>query len=90
MRERGVDFILCPTYVGAAPELGTAQYWNYTCIWNILDQPAVIFPSGLKADPKVDVAETDYKPRSAVDEREFKKCKFSIDFLLFFEWVNRC
>lgn len=76
MRERGVDFILCPTYVGVAAELGTAQYWNYTGIWNILDQPAVIFPTGLKADPEIDAAEADYRPRSTVEEREFKKCKY--------------
>lgn len=75
MVERGVDVLLCPTYVGVAPELGTAQYWPYTATWNILDQPGVIFPTGLKADPEVDVVETDYTPRSAVDEREFKKCK---------------
>lgn len=78
MRERGVDVILCPTYVGVAAELGTAQYWNYTAIWNILDQPAVVFPTGLRADPAVDVAEADYKPRSAVEEREFKKCKYHV------------
>lgn len=74
MRERGVDFLLCPTYVGVAAELGTAQYWGYTSIWNILDQPAVVFPTGLKADPQIDVAETDYTPRNETDEREFKKC----------------
>lgn len=75
MRERGVDFILCPTYVGAAAELATAQYWSYTAIWNILDQPAVIFPTGLKADPAVDVVEADYTPRSEEDKREYEKCK---------------
>ncbi|KAI1620801.1 amidase signature domain-containing protein [Exophiala viscosa] len=73
MKERGVDFILCPAYVGVAAELATGQYWLYTAIWNILDQPAVTFPTGLKADPSVDVVEADYKPRSAQDEREFKK-----------------
>jgi amidase len=75
MKERSVDFILCPTYVGAAAELGTAQYWVYTAIWNILDQPAVVFPTGLQVNPTIDIAETDYKPRSDVDEREFKRCK---------------
>lgn len=75
MKERGVDYILCPTYVGVAAELGTPQYWNYTAIWNILDQPAVIFPTGLKADPGIDTAETDYKPRSGAEKREYEKCK---------------
>ncbi|KAK7906007.1 hypothetical protein LTR67_000732 [Exophiala xenobiotica] len=73
MKERGVDVLLAPAYVGVAPELATGQYWLYTAIWNILDQPAVTFPTGLKADPNVDVVETDYTPRSAEDEREYKK-----------------
>jgi amidase len=80
MKERGVDFILCPTYVGTAPELGTAQYWGYTAIWNILDQPSVIFPTGLHADPAIDVTEADYKPRSETDKREYQKCKSYIWF----------
>ncbi|TDZ41089.1 putative amidase [Colletotrichum trifolii] len=73
MKERGVDFILCPAYVGAAARLGEAQYWHYTTIWNMLDQPSVTFPTGLKVDPKVDVIEKDYRPRSEEDEREYKK-----------------
>jgi hypothetical protein len=75
MKERGVDVLLCPAYVGVAPELASGQYWLYTAIWNILDQPAVTFPTGLKAEPEIDVVETDYRPRSAEDEREYKKCK---------------
>ncbi len=55
MKERGVDVILCPAYVGVAAELAQGQYWLYTSIWNILDQPAITFPTGLKADPKIDV-----------------------------------
>ncbi|KAF5013206.1 hypothetical protein FDECE_785 [Fusarium decemcellulare] len=73
MKERGVDLILCPAYVGAAAALGTGQYWLYTAIWNILDQPCVAFPTGLKADPAIDVVEEGYQPRSAVDETEYKK-----------------
>ncbi|OGE47725.1 hypothetical protein PENARI_c038G07466, partial [Penicillium arizonense] len=73
MKARGVDFILSPTYVGVAPELGTSQYWNYTAIWNILDQPTAVFPTGLFQDPKIDKAESSYLPRNAVDEREFVK-----------------
>ncbi|KAJ9493840.1 hypothetical protein H2202_010695 [Exophiala xenobiotica] len=75
MKERGVDVLLTPAYVGVAPELATGQYWLYTAIWNILDQPAVTFPTGLKADPNVDMVETDYTPRSAEDERKYKKSR---------------
>ena len=74
MKERGVDFILAPAYVGVAAELHTAQYWLYTAIWNILDQPCITFPTGLTADPSIDTVDTEYKPRDAIDEREYKKC----------------
>ncbi|RSL83964.1 hypothetical protein CEP52_016570 [Fusarium oligoseptatum] len=49
------------------------QYYHYTAVWNVLDQPAIAFQTGLKVDPQVDIIESDYKPRSAVDEREYKK-----------------
>ncbi|OQU99866.1 hypothetical protein CLAIMM_05439 [Cladophialophora immunda] len=73
MKERGVDFILCPAYVGAAAQLATGKYWLYTAIWNILDQPAVIFPTGLRVDQELDPVETGYTPRSKQDEEEYKK-----------------
>lgn len=73
MKSRGVDFILCPAYVGVAPVLGESHYWNYTAIWNILDQPAVVFPSGLNVDSQLDAVDKSYQPRTAVDEREWKK-----------------
>lgn len=73
MKARGVDFIISPTFVGVAPELGTSQYWNYTAIWNILDQPTAVFPTGLFQDPKIDKAELSYVPRNPDDEREFAK-----------------
>lgn len=73
MKERGVDFILCPTYIGVAPEQGTGLYCLYTAIWNLLDQPAVVFPSGLKVDQELDQVDLDYKPRSEADTREYRR-----------------
>lgn len=73
MKARGVDFVLAPTYPGVAAVLGEPQYWTYTAVWNILDQPAVIFPSGLRVDPGLDGAEEKYKARSEVDEREWRR-----------------
>lgn len=75
MKERKVDFLLSPAYVGVAAELHTAEYILYTGIWNLVDLPSATFPTGFKADPSVDVVEADYKPRSADDEREYKRCK---------------
>ncbi|KAK2027471.1 amidase [Colletotrichum zoysiae] len=72
MKKKGVDFILCPAYVGAGVLQGGAKYWGYTSIWNILDQPAAILPSGLKVDKNIDVREKAYKPRDEQDEYEWK------------------
>lgn len=72
MRERGVDFILCPTFVGVAPEHGTAHYWLYTSIWNLADLPGVVFPSGLKVETS-DVADANFHPLNDIDLAEQSK-----------------
>lgn len=73
MKERGVDFILSPAFSGVAAALGQSHYWNYTAIWNLLDQPCVTLPTGLFQDPAIDKADTNYKPRNSVDAREWEK-----------------
>ncbi|OQE39199.1 hypothetical protein PENCOP_c007G07661 [Penicillium coprophilum] len=76
LNHRGVDFILSPTYPAAAAVMGESQYWNYTAIWNLVDLPSVVFPSGIIVDPKLDAfTEHDrkYVPRDEVDEREWRK-----------------
>ena len=76
LKSRGVDFILSPVYPGVAAVFGESHYWNYTAIWNVLDLPSAVFPSGLTVDPKLDaLSEQDqnYQPRNAVDRREWKK-----------------
>jgi Asp-tRNA(Asn)/Glu-tRNA(Gln) amidotransferase A subunit family amidase len=72
MKEHGIDFILCPTYVGVAAEPNEARYFGYTAIWNVLDMPGVVFPTGLKVDPELDIVERGYQPRSPEDEAEYK------------------
>lgn len=74
MKDRGVDYILCPAYVGPAAKLGDGHYIPYTAIWNVLDQPAITFPTGLKVEP-TDTPYFDFRPRSVEEEREYKKCK---------------
>ncbi|KAJ5108878.1 hypothetical protein N7456_005553 [Penicillium angulare] len=76
IKSRGVDFILSPAYPGVAAVYGESHYWNYTAIWNVLDLPSVVFPSGLTVDSTLDtLTEQDkkYQPRSEVDEREWAK-----------------
>ena len=72
MKQRGVDFILCPTYVGVAGEPNECRYFPYTAVWNILDMPGVVFPTGLKVDQVLDAVEEGYRPRSAQDEAEYR------------------
>lgn len=73
MKSRGVDFILSPVYPGPAAVFGESEYWNYSAIWNILDQPAVSFPSGVVVNPGIDPVETGYRARNEIDEREWRK-----------------
>lgn len=76
MKERGVDFILGPAYVGAGALQGSAKYSNYTSIWNILGMPSVVLPSGLRCDKGMDVRDGTYNARSDVDEEEWRACKY--------------
>lgn len=73
MKTRGVDFILSPVYPGPAAVFGESEYWNYSAIWNILDQPTVAFPSGVVVDSGLDVVDAGYRARNEVDEREWRK-----------------
>ncbi|KAH9889578.1 acetamidase [Xylariomycetidae sp. FL2044] len=41
-----VDVILCPVGPSVAPKLNTGKYWGYTAQWNLLDYPAIVFPTG--------------------------------------------
>jgi hypothetical protein len=72
MKQHNVDFILCPAYVGVAAEPYEARYSAYTAIWNILDMPDVVFPTGPKVDQQLDPVEAGYQPRCLEDEAEYK------------------
>ncbi|KAF8323776.1 amidase [Clavulina sp. PMI_390] len=43
---RPVDAILCPTFPTVAAPHDTTRWWGYTAHWNLVDYPAVIFPTG--------------------------------------------
>ncbi|KAH7920551.1 amidase [Leucogyrophana mollusca] len=67
-RQQGCDVLLCPPFHGTASRHDTAKYWGYTAIWNLLDYPGVVFPTGLKVDPSVDVVREMASPMSPTDE----------------------
>ncbi|OJA16946.1 hypothetical protein AZE42_11081 [Rhizopogon vesiculosus] len=41
----------------------------YTAIWNLLDYPGAVFPTGLFADPSIDIYREPLRPMSAADEQ---------------------
>lgn len=71
MNDSGIDFILSPTYVSVASKPETIHYWGYTNLWNMLDFPNVVFPTGLHVDPNLDAKDESYKPRNDVEEYEY-------------------
>tara|TARA_R110002060_G_scaffold27164_3_gene36920 strand:- start:646 stop:885 length:240 start_codon:yes stop_codon:yes gene_type:complete len=76
MKDRGVDVILCPPFVGAAPEMNKMDYGTYTMLWNLLDLPALVFPTGEVVDGRVDVVEEGYVPVNEIDKAQFERCEF--------------
>ncbi|KAI2773959.1 amidase [Daldinia loculata] len=40
-----VDVILSPAGPSVASKHGTGRYWGYTSQWNLLDYPAIVFPT---------------------------------------------
>lgn len=52
----GIDVLLCPATVGVADRPEQAKYWGYTSVWNLLDYPALSFPSGVVASAPLDAA----------------------------------
>jgi amidase len=69
-----VDVLLCPVGPGCAPPLDCARYWGYTAQWNLLDYPALVFPTGLQCGPE-DTIEEGYEPRNDDDKYNYELCK---------------
>lgn len=72
MQANKIDFILSPTYCSVAAKPETIKYWGYTNLWNVLDFPNVIFPTGLSVDPSLDAPDISYVTRSEIEEYEYK------------------
>ncbi|KAK4701287.1 amidase, partial [Phenoliferia sp. Uapishka_3] len=50
-----IDVLVCAPFGGSANSHETSKYWGYTAISNLVDYPGVIFPTGLTADPALDL-----------------------------------
>jgi amidase len=70
------DIVLSPVAPGAATKHETAKYWSYTSVWNLLDHPALVFPTGLFVDKDVDVMEKRNSYFGGMDEEVSGLCKF--------------
>jgi amidase len=76
MKERGVDIIICPAYVGSAPVRKGTDYGTYTMLWNMLDQPALVFPTGDIVTAELDPIDRSYAPTNPIDKQQFEKCMY--------------
>ncbi|OBZ72285.1 hypothetical protein A0H81_07480 [Grifola frondosa] len=66
-RAADCDVVLSLPFPGPANPHDTAKYWGYTAIWNLLDYPGIVFPSGIVVDPAVNVADAAAQPASPAD-----------------------
>lgn len=73
--EGTVDAIICPVAPGVATRPGTARYWTYTAVWNLLDYPAMAFPSGVLVDRERDVRWREVPFMSGKDEENWELCE---------------
>lgn len=71
MNSQGIDYILGPAYVSVATKPDLIKYWGYTNLFNILDYPNVVFPTGLKVDVKLDAVDNSHKPRNDIERYEY-------------------
>ncbi|KAL1850107.1 hypothetical protein Plec18170_007205 [Paecilomyces lecythidis] len=65
----GLDAILGPTTPYSSVEHGKFAYVGYTGVFNILDYPAVSFPTGVKVDKTLDTSYTEHKALSDTDAK---------------------
>lgn len=80
MNDEGISFILSPTYASVASKPEVIKYWGYSNLWNILDFPNVVFPSGLKVDNELDKVDESFIPRNEVEEYEYSLYTSPEDF----------
>ncbi|KAK4049733.1 hypothetical protein OIO90_005314 [Microbotryomycetes sp. JL221] len=52
--DQHVDVVLCPNAPYPAPPHNTAKWWAYTSHFNVVDHPAVTFPTGLTVSDELD------------------------------------
>ncbi|TKY84491.1 hypothetical protein EX895_006392 [Sporisorium graminicola] len=77
--ELQLDALLCPVMCNVAPRPGTIKYWGYTSVFNLVDYPGVVFPSGFKADSVLD-KQFEATPQSATEFGYAQRDEWMSDF----------
>ena len=55
----------------------TDDHPRYTAIWNILDWPGAVFPTGLVVDPALDAIDPNFSSMGPEDSYNFVQCASS-------------
>jgi len=76
-RSLEIDILLLPAGPAPAQVHGTTKYWSYTSMFNLLDWPAAVFPTGKFVDPAMDQDSGDLVPRNEDEEHLYKTCTLS-------------
>jgi Asp-tRNA(Asn)/Glu-tRNA(Gln) amidotransferase A subunit family amidase len=74
-RSLKVDVLLLPAGPAPAQVHGTTKYWSYTSMFNLLDWPGAVFPTGLVVDSSVDQDPADSVPKNEDERHLFETCK---------------
>jgi Asp-tRNA(Asn)/Glu-tRNA(Gln) amidotransferase A subunit family amidase len=69
----GLDVILCPASPAPALPFHTTKYWSYTSLFNFLDWPAAVFPTGVSVD--LEDKDEGYIPRNEDERRVYDSCE---------------
>ncbi|RSH89731.1 hypothetical protein EHS25_001716 [Saitozyma podzolica] len=64
-----LDVIMCPASPAPALPFHTSKYWSYTSLFNFLDWPGVVFPTGVQVT--LDDQDADYEPRNEDEQHVY-------------------
>jgi hypothetical protein len=70
-----LDVILCPASPAPALPFHTSKYWSYTSLFNFLDWPGVVFPTGVQVT--LDDQDADYEPRNEDEQHVYSTCEWT-------------
>jgi amidase len=73
-----LDVILSPAGPAPAQPVGTTKWWAYTSMWNMMDWPAAVFPTGLF----VDDGDTEVfpEPKNEHERHLYDTCEFWVGY----------